>query len=97
MKYGERLIKAYVNGDDLEGYDIEELENNASFMKSVILYTNDKNMYNLCSSELKSNYDFVSFIIDRYNKDYEFIDEVAINYIDLSNEHSDILSMIVKR
>ena len=47
------LIKNYINGDSLGKYSIDELENNCEFMKEVIDYTNDCNIYNLCSDNLK--------------------------------------------
>jgi len=47
-KYNINIILNYINGDDIEGYTIEELENDCTFMKLVINYTNDKNMYALC-------------------------------------------------
>ena len=42
-KYDFETIIKYVNGEDIEKYEIDELENDYLFMIQVILYTNDKN------------------------------------------------------
>ena len=75
------LIKKYVTGEDLEENYIEELENNVDFMKDVINYTNDKNMYNLCSDEVKSNYGFVKFLFKKFNEDKKFIYNVLLYFV----------------
>jgi len=80
-KNNNKLILDYINGNDIVGYDIEELENDYNFMTEVIKLTNDKNMYNLCSNELKNNYEFIKFIVLTFQKDIEFICEVANNYL----------------
>ncbi|MBR2712718.1 MAG: hypothetical protein IKE73_03320 [Bacilli bacterium] len=82
------LINKYINGDDIEGYTLEELENDSSFMKAVIHFTNDPKMYSLCSDNLKKDYDFVRFLINKFESNSTFIMEVA-NYF-LSNTDNDI-------
>lgn len=70
------------------------MENDYEFMTSVISYTRDKNMYNLCSDKLKANYDFVKYIINTFkdNKDnISFICEVANVYF--KNNNDDITTM----
>ena len=80
-EYNLKLIKDYVEGNDLEDYNIDELENDYEFMISVIKYTNDKNIYNLCSDEVKNNYEFVKFIINYFKNDIEFIDKISEQYL----------------
>lgn len=80
--FGNKLIKNYINGDDLGKYSIEELENNSYFMKEVIDYTNDYKIYNLCSDNLKKNYSFIKYLINKFNKNYEFIDNISSYYVD---------------
>lgn len=77
MKYDLKIISDYVQGNDIEGYDIEELENNPSFMKAVIMYTNDKKMYSFCGENAKNNYEFVKFVIEKFKQDPNFVLEVA--------------------
>lgn len=80
-EYNLDLIRDYVEGNDIEEYSIDELENDYKFMISVIKYTNDKNMYDLCSDSVKYNYEFVKFMINYFKDDMVFIDKVADNYI----------------
>ena len=63
-KYDKEIINSYINGTDIEGYSIDELEN-------------DKNFYNLCSDNIKKDYDFVKFIINKFKTDIDFICKVA--------------------
>lgn len=75
------LIKNYINGDSLGKYSIDELENNCEFMKEVIDYTNDCNIYNLCSDNLKKDYTFVKYLVNKFNNNYEFIDKISSYYL----------------
>lgn len=50
-------------------------------MMSVIRYTNDKNMYSLCSDNVKHDYDFVKFIITNFSRDYNFLTMVVNEYL----------------
>lgn len=88
-KYSEELIIDYVYGNDIEDYDIDDLENDYKFMMEVIRYTKDKNMYDLCSDGVKQEYEFVKFMIEMFKDDDNFIISIAHNYLDNINE-SDI-------
>ena len=66
-KYDEKLIKAYITGDDIIDFDIDELENDVYFMMQVIDYSDDIKMYSFCGEELKKDYKFVSYLVDKYN------------------------------
>ena len=57
-KYNSKVVFDYINGNEIIDYNIDELEDDYEFMMMVINYTNDKNMYNLCSDEVKTNYEF---------------------------------------
>jgi len=85
-KYDVNTIVAYAHGDDIEDFDIEELEDNYLFMFEVILYTNDKKIYNLCSHKVKCNYNFVKLLINKYKDDIEYICKVGDYFIDNSSE-----------
>lgn len=80
-KYDFETVFKYVNGDDIDKYEIDELENDYLFMIQVILYTNDKNMYNLCSFDVKNNFRFVKFLINKFEDDIPFINKVADYFI----------------
>ena len=62
-KYNSKIIFDYIVGNDLDGYSIDELENDPNFMMDVIKITRDKRMYNLCSDDIKKNCTFVEFLI----------------------------------
>lgn len=88
-KYSEELIVDYIYGNDIEDYDIDDLENDYKFMMEVIKYSKDKNMYDLCSDEVKQKYEFVKFMIEMFKEDDKFIISIANNYLDNIDE-SDI-------
>ena len=64
IKYNPKLVYNYIMGNDIYPYDIEKLEDDYNFMTSVIVYSKDKNFYNLCSTNLKNNYKFLKFLIN---------------------------------
>lgn len=80
-KYNKQLIFDYISGNEIEEYDIDELENDVEFMKDVITITKDKNMLNLCSDEVKRDYEFVKTIINLFKDDIKLICEIADNYL----------------
>ena len=80
-KYSKELINKYIKGEDIENYQIEELENNKDFMIQVIKETNDKNIYNLCTEKVKKDYEMVKFMVLTYNDDLNFIADIADKYL----------------
>lgn len=84
--YNIKTIWDYINGFYVE--NIDKLENDYKFMMDVIRITRDKNMYNLCSDEIKSNYEFIMFMIDLFKDDIDFICEIANQYISVAEEDS---------
>ncbi len=80
-KYNKKLINDYINGDKINDFNIDELENDKEFMMLVISLTNDKSFYKLCSDELKKDYEFVEFIVRKFQNDVKFICEVADYYL----------------
>ena len=85
MNY-KKLIFDYINGEDID--NIDELENNYKFMMEVIKLTHDKKMFNMCSDEVKLNYEFVKFMVETFKNDIEFIDKIASNYIEVKGEET---------
>lgn len=97
-KYSREVVFNYVNGFDTL-YDVDELENDYLFMIDVIDYTNDKRMYNLCSSSVKGNYDFVRFIILKFRDDIDFICDVFDYYYEVETDEfkkNDLLIIMIE-
>lgn len=80
-KYNKQVLLNYINGLDTMGYELEDLENDKEFMMEAILYTKDKNLYELCSNELKKDYEFIRFMITTFSSDKKFINDIAEEYI----------------
>lgn len=94
--YGKKLVFDYVNGNDIYGYNIDDLENNPDFMMDVIRFTKDKKMYDLCSDNVKNNYVFVKFMIETFKDDAAFVSSLALNYLsNLSEEDISYKEIIV--
>lgn len=81
--YDVRILWNYINGYYLE--NVDELESDYRFMMDVIKMARDKNMYNLCSHDIKCNYDFVKFLILTFKDDKEFVHGVASYYLNNTN------------
>lgn len=86
--YSKKLIFDYVNGNDIYGCSVDELEDNPEFMMDVIKYTKDKRMYDLCSDRVKNNHKFVKFMIETFKDDVDFVTSLALNYLNKVNEES---------
>ncbi len=81
-KYSEKIVEDYINGNDIEEYEIEKLENDRSFMTQVIDLTNDEKMYHFCSDDLKKDYVFVKYLILKFRDNTNFITEVADYFLE---------------
>lgn len=81
-KYSKNLIMNYINGNDIDDYDINELENDKLFMTKVIEFSNDEKMYNFCSEKLKTDYEFIKYIILKFKNNVDFITSVADYFLD---------------
>lgn len=84
--YNKKLVFDYVVGNDLDDYEIDELEDNPEFMMEVIKYTKDKKMYNFCSDNVKSNYEFVKFMVELFKEDVEFVTSLVLSYLKTIDE-----------
>ncbi len=85
-KYTDKIVIDYIRGNDIEGITIEELEDDFSFMQKVINYSNDKNMFQLCSSRLQTDFEFIKFIICKFRNDSNFIEKIAEEYLKIADE-----------
>lgn len=98
-KYSKKLIQDYILGNDIIDYDIDDLENDPEFMMEVFFETKDKNMYDLCHENLKTDINFVKFIIDNFKEDKVFLldaIETYINATNTSNEEREIINYALK-
>lgn len=88
-KYSKKILYDYITGNEIDGYDIDELENDYIFIKEVTDISNDKKMYDLCDDKLKSNFELIKFFILKFKNDKTFIKKVAHNFSILSNNEDD--------
>lgn len=86
VKYSKKVIFDYVTGNDIEEFNIDELEDDYEFMIEVIKFTNDKRMYDLCSDKVKNNYEFIKFMVETFKKDVDFVASLALNYLNNTDE-----------
>jgi len=92
-KYSKKVIYDYVMGNDIDNFDIDELENDYDFMLEVIKLSNDKKMYNLCSEEIKHEFKFVRGLIEHFKSDIDFIIQVANEFIQNSSDELSNMEM----
>ena len=87
VRITDNLIRNYINGDDskIRGCTIEELENNPLFMKKVIECTQDVKMYNYCSDKVKTDFNFVLFLVANFGNNLEFL----VNAVDYYFQRAD--------
>lgn len=79
--YNKKTVADYIMGNDIEGFSVDELEDNVEFMMDVLKMTSDKEMYNFCSDKVKNDPEFVSFVIRLFAKDEEFIATIADKFL----------------
>ncbi|MBR1748680.1 MAG: hypothetical protein IJ743_02660 [Bacilli bacterium] len=94
-KYSDELLKAYVNGYEIEESVLEKLEDDNNFMLRVFLLTNDFRMYYFCSERLKHDYAFVKTIIMKFVSNIPFICEVAENYLESPKDELSRIELII--
>ena len=91
--YDLKLANDYINGEDITGYTLEELENDKDFMMLVIRMTHDKKLYSFCSDKVKKNYEFVRFIIKEFSYDLDFISNVADYFLENQEDELEKLEL----
>ena len=74
MKYSKKNIWDFINGK-------EEKKYNYNFYIEAINISNDRNLYYRCPPEVKNNYLFVLYLIEKFNNNKCFINEIAQNYL----------------
>lgn len=92
-KYSKKVLYDYILGNDIYGYDIDELENDYIFIKEVVDISGDKKMYDLCDDKLKGNFELMKFLVLKFKDDEQFIKKVAQDFLKLSNDEDDIFEI----
>ena len=92
-KYDKKTVFNYVMGNDIDNFDIDDLENDWQFMKEVFDYTNDKKTYDLCDDILKTNIDLIKYLINKFKYDEDFILEISSNFLSKSDNKLDKLEV----
>ena len=82
-----KTIYDYINGNDIAGYELEDLENDKKFMFHVLSITKDKNMYQMCSEELRNDLSFIENILPIFKTDEDFVYDVIKEYINNNIEN----------
>lgn len=78
MNINIKLLKDYIDGKIIDEETLNALEDDYTFMSTCINQTNDKKLYNLCSENLKNNYEFIKFLMDKFSNDEEYIDKLLM-------------------
>lgn len=83
----EKQVDNYISGKGrFSDKKIEELENNPSFMMCAINKSNDPKLYRLCSHDVKMNYNFLRFFINKFKDNIEVIDRASNYFLEHSND-----------
>lgn len=90
-KYSQKLVMDYINGLDIEEYDIDTLESDVDFMIQVIELTDEKS-YQLCDDTLRANYTLVKYLINKFKSNLDFITEVAKNYFNAEKPNFTVIT-----
>ena len=93
-KYSDKLISDYILGNDID--NIDELENDSRFMLEAIKLSKDKNLYNLCSDEIKGNTNFVIELLNIFNENKDFCINIALNYLNYSFDKIGLIEVAVR-
>ena len=83
----EKQVDNYISGKGrFSDKKIEELENNPSFMMCAINKSGDPKLYKLCSNDVKMNYTFLRFYIDKFKDNIDAIHKAANYFIEHSSD-----------
>ena len=65
-------------------------------MIKVIEYTNDKNMFELCSEDVKNTYEVIDIILNKFSNDIDFVIKVVSNYLDNERDKTKYLEVLIR-
>lgn len=94
-KYNIETVYNYINGEDITDFTLEELESNTNFMIDVINVSNDKNFYNFTEDNVKTDYRFVKFIINKFKEDENLITVAADTYIENQDNEQNYIELLI--
>ena len=89
------LIQNYINGESIDPYDLDYLENNKKFMLKVLKTTKDENMYYFCSEELKEDYIFIKEVINIFKDDLAFVTKIGEERIEKTGSDEEKIDLLV--
>lgn len=83
------LVDNYISGKGkISEKRLEKLENDPEFMMCAMNRSNDPKLYRLCSHEVKTNYNFVKYYVNKFSNDVDAIDKAARYFLQYSkNEY----------
>ena len=99
-KYDLNLLNNYLKADSIDKYllkngcTIENLEDDFEFMASVINLSYDKKMFVFCSDRLKSSYEMVWFMVNRFSDDRSFVTKIVDSYLKVNSDLEDRIAIL---
>lgn len=95
-KYSKDVVLNYINGTDAEDFDVNDLENNPTFMLDVLSISKDEKMYEFASDDVKMDYNFCINVIEMFKNDHKFVKKVAQRYLlSEKNDYMDRCDVII--
>lgn len=85
-KYNKSLINDYVMCNNIDDKIIEKLEDEAGFMREVLMTTDDPKMYYFCSNRLKKDIEFNMFAIEYFISKNIDVNNIVCSYFKLLND-----------
>lgn len=83
------LVDNYITGKGkISEKRLEKLENDPDFMICAMNRSNDPKLYKLCSHDVKTNYNFIKYYINKFSNNLDAIDKAAKYFLENSqNEY----------
>lgn len=88
IMYNQNTVNKYLKGEDIVSFELEDLENDESFMLDVLKTSLDYKMFDFCSDELKQDHSFIISVLNLFCNEKAFINELAQNYLKSIEENS---------
>ena len=73
---------------------LADLEDDFEFMASVINLSYDKKMFVFCSDRLKSSYEMVWFMVNRFSDDRSFVTKIVDSYLKVNSDLEDRIAIL---
>lgn len=75
-----KILNDYINEEEIVDSKLKEIEEKKLMMKAIS-ETDDYKLYNMCSNELKNDYEFVKFLVLKYRNNIPYICKIANNFL----------------